>query len=280
MVVIHQKTGQLANRVFNISHVLANAIEHGYPVTDYSLAEYAKHFPAFQNNCFGDLPFRSCPHSLLAKSWFSRIASKAFKLIPKSPFHQTFNFPAKNNTLGQVASMAKRSCLIIDCNFRDHANHVKHSPKIREVFRPHAEVAGKVDALIRELRQGVDVLVGVHIRRGDYQFWNGGAYFYSDAQYLEILSQLTRLFEPTGKTVKFVSCSNETIDGSNYGNLNLTPVRGNLIEDLYTLASCDFIVGPPSTYSAWASYYGEKPLHHVKDPSAVIGLQDFEIATG
>jgi hypothetical protein len=29
---------------------------------------------------------------------------------------------------------------------------------------------------------------------------------------------------------------------------------------MYVLAACDLILGPPSTFSIWASYYGQVPL--------------------
>jgi hypothetical protein len=38
---------------------------------------------------------------------------------------------------------------------------------------------------------------------------------------------------------------------------------GHFIEDLYALASCDYIIGPPSTFSQWASFYGNVPRYMV-----------------
>ncbi|MBF0205364.1 MAG: hypothetical protein HQK53_00600 [Oligoflexia bacterium] len=36
--------------------------------------------------------------------------------------------------------------------------------------------------------------------------------------------------------------------------------RGNIIEDLYSIARGDLILGPPSTYSGWAAWYANIPL--------------------
>jgi hypothetical protein len=39
--------------------------------------------------------------------------------------------------------------------------------------------------------------------------------------------------------------------------------RGSAVEDLYSLARCDYLLGPPSTFSLWASFYGNVPLHQM-----------------
>jgi hypothetical protein len=55
---------------------------------------------------------------------------------------------------------------------------------------------------------------------------------------------------------------------------------GHLIEDLYSLAQCDFLAGPPSTFTLWASFYGKVPLYMAKDIHKVPSLSDFQIAKG
>ena len=35
---------------------------------------------------------------------------------------------------------------------------------------------------------------------------------------------------------------------------------GSVVGDLYALARCDYIMGPPSTYTQWASFYGNHPM--------------------
>ena len=41
--------------------------------------------------------------------------------------------------------------------------------------------------------------------------------------------------------------------------MDWTPGPGTEIGDLYSLAACDYIIGPPSTYTQWASFYGQVP---------------------
>jgi len=50
---------------------------------------------------------------------------------------------------------------------------------------------------------------------------------------------------------------------------------GHFIEDLYTLASCDYIIGPPSTFTMWASFYGRVPLYKIIDRNKLQEIDDF-----
>ena len=52
---------------------------------------------------------------------------------------------------------------------------------------------------------------------------------------------------------------------------------GHLIEDLYCLAKCDYLMGPNSTYTSWASIYGNVPLCHLQEREQVLQLSDFNI---
>jgi hypothetical protein len=63
-------------------------------------------------------------------------------------------------------------------------------------------------------------------------------------------------------------------------NLDLFPKNSTImsdkrhfITDMYVLAACDAILGPPSTFSIWASYYGRVPLMQLehRDQQVEIG---------
>ncbi|MCW3058345.1 MAG: hypothetical protein JWQ02_166, partial [Capsulimonas sp.] len=46
---------------------------------------------------------------------------------------------------------------------------------------------------------------------------------------------------------------------------------------MYSLSECDYILGPPSTFTAWASFYGQKPLYKILEPEAAVSLDDFYV---
>lgn len=63
----------------------------------------------------------------------------------------------------------------------------------------------------------------------------------------------------SGKKVGFLVCSNATQPADAFTGLVWHNGLGTEIGDLIALASCDYNIGPASTYSEWASLYGDVP---------------------
>ena len=140
------------------------------------------------------------------------------------------------------------------------------------LFTPRREVYEKVK---NTLSSYDGITVGVHMRRGDYKDWCGGAYYYSNEEYIRIMQSLADEAKQKQKTIRFLICSNEPID-IHQEELNLLQIpHTDGITDLYGLANCDYIIGPPSTYSQWASFYGNVPLCVLLQPQQKIMLNDF-----
>ena len=111
------------------------------------------------------------------------------------------------------------------------------------------------------LRAEADMVVGIHIRRGDYATWNDGRFFYSLEEYHEFMLRIQQLY--SRKRVAFFISSNEDFslnlfEGCICRRFGKEP--SGAILDLYTLSLCDRIIGPFSSYSRWASFIGEVPL--------------------
>ena len=129
-------------------------------------------------------------------------------------------------------------------------------------FRPEHLVRPR--ALIERLKKtdGTGIVCGVHVRRGDYRKWRGGCYFYDDARYASFMRSFL-LAEPG--TTAFVVCSNEPVDLDGLRKLAEADVSvvslpdATMYEDLALLSLCDYVMGPPSTYSWWAAFHGGKP---------------------
>jgi hypothetical protein len=77
--------------------------------------------------------------------------------------------------------------------------------------------------------------------------------------------------------VGFLLCSNGELDLSEFNGLSVFRPTNHFIEDMYSLAACDYIVGPPSTYSAWASFVGDTPLCVVHNPEDNFIKDDFRV---
>lgn len=134
-------------------------------------------------------------------------------------------------------------------------------PQLQQVFRPKDEIMQKAEAMISDLRQHCDIVVGVHIRRGDYATWNDGKFFYELEEYHQFMRRIQQCY--SDQKVGFFISSNEDFsvdifEGCTCKRFGKEP--SGAILDLYTLSICDNIIGPFSSYSRWASFIGEVPL--------------------
>ena len=133
--------------------------------------------------------------------------------------------------------------------------------EVQKLYRPKKEITDKGDSLIKELHQKADIVIGVHIRRGDYATWNNGRFLYSLEEYHCFMLRLQEYYH--NKKVAFFISSNEDFSLDLFNGCvcqRFGKEPSGAILDLYTLSICDCIIGPFSTYSRWASFIGEVPL--------------------
>ena len=91
------------------------------------------------------------------------------------------------------------------------------------------------------------------------------------------MKALEQHFNAEGKSVSFLLCSNEPVQAENFKEFLIHDGPGDMISDLYSLAACDYVIGPPSTYSMWASFYGGKPLLHIRKEKQEMDLSSFDL---
>lgn len=148
--------------------------------------------------------------------------------------------------------------------------------ELKKIFTPSYEIVNKSEYFIHNIREEFDIIIGVHIRRGDYISWNNGAFYYNFDVYDAFLKQLQNLY--IDKKVAFFISSNELINDSYFiGSSCFYYKSSTAMEDLYTLSLCDKIIGPFSTFSRWASFIGEKPLCFLESPNMIINESDFSV---
>lgn len=85
-----------------------------------------------------------------------------------------------------------------------------------------------------------------------------GRYFYSLEQYASVMRRIVD--QLPNQRIKFLVCSNAHYVPGVFDGLDVTQGTGHITEDMYALAETDMIFGPPSTYTGWASFYGDRPV--------------------
>jgi hypothetical protein len=287
MVILMNKPGQLANRLFLFAHFIASAKDHHYKVIAISLDEYAVYFKNFSGSVCPHFPFTFVRKYSKAKSsrrsFYYRVLNKLgrMSLDGKSRFGMLrAGFIATHDDIFDlsrpeiVRQLRKPFCFIRNYFYHDVKRLRKYRNEIAQLFMLSREYAEKVALFAAGMRDGVDIVIGVHIRRGDYKTWRGGQYYFEDDVYTRFIAQAKNLFR--GKRIRFLICSNDPVDVSVGGDADCIVGPGSEIEDLYALAECDYLIGPPSSYSRWASFLSYSPLFAIEDPEHVLCLEDFK----
>ncbi len=105
-------------------------------------------------------------------------------------------------------------------------------------------------------------IVGVHIRRGDYKTWKKGIYYYSDDVYqLQMDSVSKQLKESGHEKIAFILFSNEPLNFTENSNLLISHETWYI--DHHLMTQCHYLIGPPSTFTLWASNISHAKLFYL-----------------
>ena len=211
-------------------------------------------------------------------SWQREFLYRAVYLTGRSLSHlRMTQFPFQVLRLGHhgecdltsesFARLTRSRRPILASGWRFKAGHLltKHSELIRDHFRVSEPHEDAVEHLMSGIRRDSETVIGVHIRQGDYATFRGGKYFYSTADYAAAMRriQAQSQIQNPGKDIAFLVCSNSKLHQNDFAGLNVRFGTGQMVEDMYAFAKCDHLVGPPSTFTGWASFYGNVPLHRM-----------------
>lgn len=287
MVILESEPGQLANRTFYFAFFIANALHHGYRLYNPHFGEFQHWFPHLGDKTLTRGLIRlELPQGATFDYFYPRIKYHLQTRDTRNRIHLSLHIwqhdqQNREYDLNQkkfVRAAKWKICWISGWKFRDHKNLPKYHPVIKALFTPSDAVLGAVGKQLKAAREKADTVIGVHMRGKDYREFCQGKYFFSPETYLEKMLLLRDELAGQGKEVTFLVCSDEEVQfgDTRPQGLHLIQPRGDAITDLYTLAHCDYLLGPPSTFSMWASYWGKVPLCMLQEESQNIRLQDFK----
>lgn len=274
MIVVCKHSNRLCNRLFTYLPILSYALEAGERVVFlFQYWEYDTYFPHLRSYGVRSLmPSRHLSGGLGAKALYALVRSldKVVHLVLKP---------------GEPLPLRKPLGVLFGPRWReiryDGAYVGRHRDRLRWLFAPPQDVEEALEAAMPPSASAA--YVGIHIRRGDYRKFRGGAYHYPADAYRRVMSAIEALVRhcDSGKTVRFLLCSDEPVDIGAFADFAPLTLRGGTLHDLYGLARCDLIAGPPSTFSRWASFYGGVPHWTMPDTTATPqSLADFRVCDG
>lgn len=265
MLIMPHPYGRMANRLLLSASCIAQAEEQGDSFLHLAFADYFRYFEGTRRSPF--LFYRSSNPSRHSRSnWIHTVN------IWKTYDRADTAFDLETPTFTELENIT-RYLILIGWSFRARQAVTKHRDLIRSIFTPVRKHRDAVAALINSARKQTSNLVGVHIRQTDYKNFANGRYFYPLSIYRNAIKNIEQ--QLPGNT-RFLLCSDAPVDLSQFKDLNTVLSTNHPLEDNYALAACDLIVGPPSTYTHWASYYGGTPLGIIKSEHDTMHISDFK----
>lgn len=285
VVILNHNGGRLANQLWPFMSVYAYCLEKGYVLDNQSFFEYAPFFNFKSDNFLVNLLFFKLYNyikfllPLKIRGKFYRFVYKIYCYYVKKVESKKRNFviyapdsddptvhfllPTKNSdrVLNEFENSKDLLKIYLDgWMFRNPVGLKKFHKQIIEYFRPNLYIDKKVKDLIFSLKNKYKHVIGVHVRQGDYKTWMDGKLYFSQDKIKLFLEELMSNFEFNRDETAFIICSDGPINNQVFSGLNIINGGGGVVDDLFTLASTDMIIGSDSTFGAFASYYGNVPF--------------------
>jgi len=207
-------------------------------------------------------------------NWFTYLFAK---YGAKSGFIPVVSFTKEDMNAENLLRLQKsRFVLYKEWDFRDYEAFIAHKEEIKTLFAIKPEIIKKVNKRLSSPEENV-IRLGVHIRRGDYKKWMDGNYYYSDEDFIKVVKSFCTLFSENAIEILMVS-NEKNLPREKY--LTALPAKiqflsGRPTEDLYALSTCDYLIGPPSTFSLMAAFYNDSNLYWIFDKNQPVEKESF-----
>ncbi len=157
----------------------------------------------------------------------------------------------------ELAELNKSRLLVImNCwPYTDYRSLYLHQKELRQFITPKDKYISEASEWVQQIRLPDTVLVGVHIRRTDYQYFCDGKHFFELDFYKKKMLEIQGF---STRKVQFIICSDERIDEARFlDKIDYVYVsKHSHMTDFAILGMCDYIIGPPSTFASTASFLG------------------------
>ena len=262
MIFVRDK-GRMCNNLLQYAHVYAWGREHGRSTMS---MRFAYKYPYFN---IGHTKY----HNFCTYVFAKYVASLG--LLPVVSFNEE-----QADTAAQEQQMLSRRNLIVEGWYaRWYDLFLKYKPDILQLFRFNDNIEQHVADLLSPLTANSSpILLGVHVRRGDYATWQKGRYYYTDQQYISLIRQFIGL-HPDRQVHVFVCSNDPSLDRQCYYdelNGDVSFPNGTAGDDLCLLSHCHYLMGPPSTFTLVAAMYHDARLCWVTDAQAPLTTNDFK----
>lgn len=280
-IVLHGAYGRLCNRTIQLAHMMALAREVGCTVAYPALADYADIFAA-------PSPLFLYPDNAAVGPRITEAMARLEQRLATGEGdidgfgYWYFDDARAVDLLGAefVGAVAQRRLAFVRGWGLRVADAVldRHAPAIRQALalRPDAVATGA--KLVADLRGGHPDcrVIGVHVRQTDLRTWQDGRYFYPPEAWRAMMDGLAVRAAARGLSLAWYVATDDP------GCMDPLPDQAiaggrDVAEDLATLAACDLVLCPPTTFGPWAAFLGGRPVVRIPDMTAFFDTQAEEV---
>ena len=257
-MIFARDKSQMCNNLLQYAHVYAWGREHGRKVISMRFSYKYQYF-------------HICHTNLTGFGWylFAKYMA-ALRLLPTASFkHRDCNREALERKM-----LRHRNIVVSGWFVRYYDLFLKYRDEICELFTLDDQYTAPVKAKMQEAEQNSQdniLRLGVHIRRGDYAQWRDGQFFFSDEVYADHINRFAEMHP--GKALHvYLSTNDPSVSEEHFQKLCpkvcIHHLQGSAPEDLFMLSECDYLIGPPSTFSMVAAMYRDIPLYRMDSADA------------
>lgn len=272
--ILTQMGGRLGNQLSVHSYLMAHCIEYSGQMINCAFMPYSTYFEGTKSDQLCRFP---APSHAIQSPKIARAVSLILRGVNKFDRHVTHRIGRVQKgdmSAPENAQILAQHCYVSPGSWwiSDAAALFKHAAEIRLFFQPIASIRAQVDNHLETLKARGDLAIGVHIRRGDYKHMVP-LFFYDYDVYLRYMRDAQKLF--SDRKVVFFICSDEPIPEQLFSEFDCLHVPQGPIEDMYTLAGCDYIIGTKSSFNSWASFYGDTPTYWILGQDRPLVKEEF-----
>jgi hypothetical protein len=258
MIVLIDKFGGHSNRLFQSAHFEAYCLEHKRRFIHLSFEDLKQ--------LYGHKP-----------NHLASIIRVIVRALAKCKTIQVVRFYDEESMFSNKSLLCRQKLSFVDGWFF-------RCPKLVQKYKPYLQLRYSLsssfivsNSFVKQAlsKRANECIVGVHVRRGDYRIWHDGKYCFEDNVFMDYIYKMDSLLNAIGKTAKYIIFSDESVILQ--GTANIIVSNETWFIDHYMMSKCDFLMGPPSTFTGWASFMGSVPLMYMTEHHPNFSLSDFLI---
>ncbi|MFN0010563.1 MAG: hypothetical protein ACKVS8_02845 [Phycisphaerales bacterium] len=275
--IVDRTHGQLGNRCILLSSAYAWCLECGHDLYYPSFTRYADLFPRLAHQW---IPSPTDPSptraSAATRARFQHAFTLAFRGGSRLGLIRGRYRPRLGGKSGDLPPTdplvedGRKRYVLFSWRFTNPLGLAKYHAQIRAMLTPQPEVVAGTEDFIAALPQS-RMRIGVHVRHRDYRGFANGAFYQPVESYARTMHAAAQRF--ADRRPVFVVCSDERRSESEFPGLDVVISRGNLIEDMARLSRMHLVIGPVSTFNAFAAYLGGIPAWHTGERAAAHGFE-------